>query len=91
MLLITKSSDGVTLIGNEFKFISTVRGALYIEMPSQYSKGAAILENSFISCLSRFDSAALTLFTSFDSANPQSCSGFFLDSNLFAHGSVFTT
>ena len=41
-----------------------------IEMPSQYTKGAMIMDNKFISCLSRYDAAALTLESTFDSGHP---------------------
>lgn len=54
VLMVTNSAQGITLIGNTFEFISTLQGAVFLEMPSQYSKGALILENSFYSCVSRY-------------------------------------
>lgn len=60
-------------------------------MPSQYTKGAMIMDNKFISCLSRYDAAALTLESTFDSGHPQSCSGFYLRSNIYGHNAIFTT
>lgn len=49
------------------------------------------MDNKFTSCLSRYDAAALTLESTIDSAHPQSCSGFYLRSNIYGHNAIFST
>ncbi len=62
-----------------------------MELPPSYTRGALFHGNTFSHCVSRYGGTALSLRASHSPSDAQSCSGFYLDSNLFLMNQIFGT